>query len=97
MNFQLNEDQQQLTDSLKRLLDNQYDFEARKKIVASAEGYSPAVWGTFAELGLLGLPLSEDAGGFGSPARRDGRRDGGHGRRRSWSSPSCPPSAWRAA
>ncbi len=68
MNFQLNEEQQQLTDSLKRVLDDSYDFESRKKIVASAEGYSPAVWKTFAELGLLGLPLSEDAGGFGSPA-----------------------------
>lgn len=68
MNFQLNEEQQQLTDSLKRVLENQYDFESRKKIVASAEGYSPAVWKTFAELGVLGLPLSEAAGGFGSPA-----------------------------
>jgi alkylation response protein AidB-like acyl-CoA dehydrogenase len=68
MNFQLNDEQQQLTDSLKRLLDSQYDFESRKKIVASAEGYSPALWNTFAELGLLGLPLSEQAGGFGSPA-----------------------------
>ena len=68
MNFQLNEEQQQLTDSLKRVLDNEYDFESRKKIVASAEGYSPAVWNTLAELGVLGLPLSEDAGGFGSPA-----------------------------
>ena len=68
MNFQLNEEQQQLTDSLKRVLDNEYDFESRKKIVASAEGYSPAVWNTLAELGVLGLPLSEAAGGFGSPA-----------------------------
>ena len=68
MNFQLNDEQQQLTDSLKRLLDSQYDFESRKKIVASAEGYSPSLWNTFAELGLLGLPLSEAAGGFGSPA-----------------------------
>lgn len=67
MNFQLNEEQQQLTDSVRRLLENRYDFESRKKIVASAEGYSAEVWNTFAELGLLGLPLSEEAGGFGSP------------------------------
>lgn len=68
MNFQLNEEQQQLTDSLKRVLDNEYGFESRQKIVASAQGSSPAVWNTLAELGVLGLPLSEGVGGFGSPA-----------------------------
>ena len=66
MNFELNEEQQQLADSVKRLLDKDYDFEARKKIVASAEGFSPAIWNTFAELGVLGLPFSADAGGFGA-------------------------------
>ncbi len=65
MDFQLSEELQQLSDSARRVFEKAYDFEARKKIVASAEGHSPAVWATFAELGLLGLPLSADHGGFG--------------------------------
>ena len=68
MNFELNQEQQQLADSVKRMIEKDYSFETRKKIVASAQGHSPAVWATFAELGLLGLPLSEDAGGFGGGA-----------------------------
>ncbi len=68
MNFELNQEQQQLADSVRRMIEKDYDFEARKKIVASTEGHSPAVWSTFAELGLLGLPLSEDGGGFGGDA-----------------------------
>jgi alkylation response protein AidB-like acyl-CoA dehydrogenase len=68
MNFDYSEEQQLLADSVRRLLSKDYDFEARKKIVASAEGYSPKVWATFAEMGLTGLPLSPDYGGFGGGA-----------------------------
>jgi alkylation response protein AidB-like acyl-CoA dehydrogenase len=68
MNFELNEEQQQLAGSLKRFLEKDYDFEARKKVIASATGCSEAVWKTFAELGLLGLAVSEAQGGFGSGA-----------------------------
>ncbi|TMG86438.1 MAG: pimeloyl-CoA dehydrogenase small subunit, partial [Betaproteobacteria bacterium] len=52
----------------KRFVDKDYRFEAREKIVASSEGYSEAIWSTFAEIGLLGLPFSPDAGGFGGGA-----------------------------
>ena len=68
MNFELNEEQQLLADSLKRYLDKDYDFEARKKIIASATGCSDAVWNTFAEMGLLGLAVSDAQGGFGGGA-----------------------------
>ncbi|HPU53509.1 MAG TPA: acyl-CoA dehydrogenase [Burkholderiaceae bacterium] len=68
MNFELNQEQQQLADSVRRMIEKDYDFETRKKIVASPEGHSPTAWATFAELGLLGLPLSEDSGGFGGGA-----------------------------
>jgi alkylation response protein AidB-like acyl-CoA dehydrogenase len=68
MNFELNQEQQQLADSVKRMIEKDYDFETRKKVVASAQGHSPAAWATFAELGLLGLPLSEESGGFGGGA-----------------------------
>lgn len=68
MDFQLSEEQQLLADSVRRLFDNNYDFESRKKIVASAQGSSEDTWAKLAEFGLLGLPLSEDSGGFGGGA-----------------------------
>jgi alkylation response protein AidB-like acyl-CoA dehydrogenase len=68
MNFDYSEEQQLLADSVRRLLQKDYEFEARRQIVASAEGYSPKVWATFAEMGLTALPLSPDYGGFGGGA-----------------------------
>jgi alkylation response protein AidB-like acyl-CoA dehydrogenase len=68
MNFDYNEEQQLLADSVRRFLQKDYDFEARKKIVASKEGWSPQAWATLAEMGLTGLPFSPDYGGFGGGA-----------------------------
>jgi alkylation response protein AidB-like acyl-CoA dehydrogenase len=68
MNFDYNEEQQLLADSVRRYLQKDYDFEARKKILASPQGWSERVWSTFAEMGLTGLPLSPDYGGFGGGA-----------------------------
>ena len=68
MNFDYNEEQQLLADSVRRFLTKDYSFEARKKIVASKEGWSAQVWGTLAEMGLTGLPFSPDHGGFGGGA-----------------------------
>lgn len=65
MDFDLTEEQRLLKDSVDRLLADAYGFDARKQIVASDEGVSRAVWAQFAELGLLGLPFSEEQGGFG--------------------------------
>jgi alkylation response protein AidB-like acyl-CoA dehydrogenase len=68
MNFDYNEEQQLLADSVRRFMAKDYDFEARRKIVASAEGWSPKVWATFAEMGLTGLPFPAEHGGFGGGA-----------------------------
>jgi alkylation response protein AidB-like acyl-CoA dehydrogenase len=68
MNFDYNEEQQLLADSVRRFLQKDYDFEARKKIVASKDGWSPQAWSTLAEMGLTGLPFSTDYGGFGGGA-----------------------------
>lgn len=68
MNFDYNEEQQLLADSVRRYLQKDYDFEARKKILATPEGWSERAWATFAEMGLTGLPLSPDYGGFGGGA-----------------------------
>jgi alkylation response protein AidB-like acyl-CoA dehydrogenase len=68
MNFDYNEEQQLLADSVRRFLAKDYAFEARKKIVASKDGWSPQVWAQLAEMGLTGLPFSPDYGGFGGGA-----------------------------
>jgi alkylation response protein AidB-like acyl-CoA dehydrogenase len=68
MNFDYNEEQQLLADSVRRFLAKDYDFEARREIVASDAGWSPEVWRTFAEMGLTGLPFPAEHGGFGGGA-----------------------------
>ena len=68
MNFDYNEEQQLLADSVRRFIQKDYEFEARRKIIASAEGYSEKVWATLAQMGLTGIPFSPDYGGFGGGA-----------------------------
>jgi alkylation response protein AidB-like acyl-CoA dehydrogenase len=68
MNFDYNEEQQLLADSVRRFLAKDYEFDTRRKTVASESGWSPRVWSTFAEMGLTGLPFSADYGGFGGGA-----------------------------
>ncbi|MCK1720733.1 acyl-CoA dehydrogenase family protein [Bradyrhizobium sp. 141] len=65
MDIQFTEEQELLRSSVQRLLRDQYDFEARRKIAASEEGFSRKQWAAFAELGLLAAPFSEAAGGLG--------------------------------
>jgi alkylation response protein AidB-like acyl-CoA dehydrogenase len=67
MNFDYNEEQQLLADSVRRYLSKAYDFEARKKIVAG-QGWSAEAWAQLAEMGLTGLPVSAEHGGFGGGA-----------------------------
>jgi alkylation response protein AidB-like acyl-CoA dehydrogenase len=68
MNFDLNQEQQLLADSLKRFVTNDYTFDARAKIVESAKGWSEKVWGALAEMGLMGLPIPAEFDGFGGTA-----------------------------
>jgi alkylation response protein AidB-like acyl-CoA dehydrogenase len=65
MDIQFTEEQELLRSSVQRLLRDQYDFEARRKILASEEGFNRSQWEAFAELGLLAAPFSEEAGGLG--------------------------------
>lgn len=68
MNFDLTEEQRLLADSVRRFIANDYGFEARRRIVASADGYSAEAWNTMAEMGLLALPLPAEHDGFGGGA-----------------------------
>src|SRR5260370_15356832 len=68
MDFDLSEEQRLLKESVDGLLNDSYDFDHRKKYMAEKGGWSKTVWSKLAEQGLLGLPFSEDDGGFGDGA-----------------------------
>jgi len=68
MDFAPSEEQRLLVDGAERFIREAYDFESRRALADSAEGYSPAHWGQFAELGWLALPIGEDRGGLGGSA-----------------------------
>lgn len=65
MDFNLSEEQQLLKDSVDRFVLDSYDFETRRKLSNTDEGYSENNWKTFAELGWLAVGLPEKYGGFG--------------------------------
>jgi alkylation response protein AidB-like acyl-CoA dehydrogenase len=64
MQFQLNEEQAMLKESIARFLDANCTFETRKPVIENG-ALDPAHWRQFAELGLLGLALPESVGGMG--------------------------------
>ncbi len=65
MDFDLNDEQRLLKDSVERLIADRYSFEARKTFITEPEGFSRANWSQFAELGLLAVPFAEEHGGIG--------------------------------
>ena len=65
MDFNYTEEQQLLKDSVEKFLDKNYSFQQRKEIIASRQGMSPVAWEGFASMGLLGVPIPQEFGGFG--------------------------------
>ena len=68
MDFAFKEEQQQFADALRRWVDKDYSFEARKRIIHSESGVSDEAWATLVELGMLALPVPEEQGGFNGSA-----------------------------
>ena len=69
MDFNFTEEQSMLRDTVASYLQDNYDFDKRRKMISSEAGRDPAVWSAFAnELGILGAPFSEDLGGLGGDA-----------------------------
>ncbi len=64
MDFDFNDDQEMLRDSVRKWVDKAYTFDRRRGIVAEG-GFSKAAWKELGELGLLGLCVSETDGGMG--------------------------------
>ncbi len=66
MDFDLSAEQSLLKDSVDRWAANTYgSLDPINAARAQPLGFSEAHWGQLAELGLLGLPFSEEDGGFG--------------------------------
>ncbi|MCT8971873.1 acyl-CoA dehydrogenase family protein [Microbaculum marinisediminis] len=64
MDFDLNDEQRLLKESVERLLADRYDFETRNTWLGGEPGWSADMWGQYADLGLLALPFSSDHGGM---------------------------------
>ena len=67
MNFDLSEEQEMFVSSVERFA-APVDVEARRRLRLSPTGYERARWLSLAELGLIALAASEDAGGMGGSA-----------------------------
>ncbi|HSG89432.1 MAG TPA: acyl-CoA dehydrogenase family protein [Pseudomonadales bacterium] len=68
MDFSLSDEQSLLKDSVERFVQNDYDFDTRRKVMQAEEGFSRDNWKQFAELGWLAVPFAEEDGGFGGGA-----------------------------
>ena len=64
MNLTLSEDQTLIKESARKFLDYNYTFEKRREIIESENNSYLSHWQDYAELGWLGLPFSEEVGGF---------------------------------
>lgn len=68
MDFDFNDDQQQLRDAVQKWVEKGYGFERRRSIEAGqagVPGFDRAAFTELAELGLCGLYIPEDDGGLG--------------------------------
>jgi alkylation response protein AidB-like acyl-CoA dehydrogenase len=66
MNFGFSEEQEELRKMVKRFLDEKSPESEVRRLMATQEGYDPAVWSQMAnELALQGLGIAEEFGGQG--------------------------------
>ena len=65
MNFEFNEEQLMLKDSITKWAQDNYSFDQRRVSADNEQGFSKEHWATFAELGWLSVPFAEEYGGYG--------------------------------
>jgi alkylation response protein AidB-like acyl-CoA dehydrogenase len=65
MNFELNDEQIALKDTVSRFVADRYGFEERRRKRLTAPHTDAQVWSEFAELGLLAVTVPEEKGGLG--------------------------------
>src|SRR3954469_2323821 len=67
MDFTYDEEQQALREAVRGLLGRSYaDFDNRRRAVAEEPGFDEKLWTRLAEMGVLGLPFTEEDGGMGA-------------------------------
>ncbi|MEX3958931.1 acyl-CoA dehydrogenase family protein [Trinickia sp. EG282A] len=66
MDFTLVEEEQMLADVVGRFVEKEYDFETRRRLAATPQGWSDAHWSTLAEMGVLALNIPPEHGGLGA-------------------------------
>ncbi len=67
MDLSLSDEQKQLQEAAERFVRDKYTFDNRRKIAVTEKGFLPENWAQMAELGWLGVPLTEAEGGYGGP------------------------------
>ena len=65
MDFELDQDQQMLARTVSDFARNESPVARFRKLRDSEVGYDPAAWRKMGELGWMGVPFPESAGGFG--------------------------------
>ena len=65
MNFQLTDERRMLQETLQRFLQDKYNHESRRALLAAGEAYDTELFGELADLGVLAALFDETAGGFG--------------------------------
>ena len=65
MDFTFNEEQSLIQDQVDQFVQKEYDWETRQALSNSDLGFGKDNWKKFADLGWLGICVSEDSGGFG--------------------------------
>ncbi|ABF10674.1 acyl-CoA dehydrogenase family protein [Cupriavidus metallidurans] len=65
MDFTYSEEQRMLADSLRRFVESEYSFEKRRRNAREHGSFDRGIWSSLAEMGVLGLAVPADHGGFG--------------------------------
>ena len=68
MDFSLSDEQVLLRESVEKYIADNSSVERHRGLLGGETGFDAAAWQTFAELGWLALPFSEDDGGLGGGA-----------------------------
>ena len=68
MDFTFNEEQSLIQDQVDQFVQKEYDWETRQALSNSDLGFGIDNWKKFAELGWIGISVSEDNGGYGGTA-----------------------------
>jgi alkylation response protein AidB-like acyl-CoA dehydrogenase len=72
MDLNLSDEQRLLRESVDRFIAGSYDAGHRRRAAGDPQGFSPAIWKQFADLGWLALPIAEEYGGLGAGAVETG-------------------------